>query len=453
MARMRIGELAERTGVSRETIHFYLREGLLPRPRKAGRNMAFYEDTHVERLLLIKRLQNERFLPLARIKQLLSGQGGGDADLVAELQSLVGTPEAGEIKLTAAQIEKARKAGIESPPELSVLSQAVHEVGYDFELAVESFAAYVRHMAALERDEARIVFARLLSSKNPIGLVETLRRGREVQSRFLGAARARLLQHELEAYLEEVEHSVTLSGGAPMYPLSDALLRKLGVPARAKKLLAESRESARAARELIAIEYGVGHTENLSELGQKMRQRHGDLGEVILWQGAALVDAGEFEAGIGLLERAVELMRASPLAHATLGSAWVRRARRTLLQAGVQAAMLEAQAGLAEIEKSMAGEQTPLVRYLRGRVYTSLPRFFGHFDRGLAELQAVAAQKPSDDPVLTRLRGNALYFVGVAQAQAGRSAESRAALLGAAEVDPEGPLAARARERLQGVKR
>src|SRR5215468_5002710 len=106
--RMRIGELAERTGISRETIHFYLREGLLPRPRKAGRNMAFYEDTHVERLLLIKRLQNEKFLPLARIKDLLAGQGGADADLVAELHTLVGAPEVGRIRLSAAQFEKAR---------------------------------------------------------------------------------------------------------------------------------------------------------------------------------------------------------------------------------------------------------------------------------------------------------------------------------------------------------
>jgi hypothetical protein len=119
----------------------------------------------------------------------------------------------------------------------------------------------------------------------------------------------------------------------------------------------------------------------------------------------------------------------------------------------VQSAMKEAQAGLAEIEKSLGGEQTPLVRYLRGRVYTSLPRFFGHFDRGVEELQAVASQKPVEDPVLTRLRGNALYFVGVAMEQAGKPAPARAAMLAAAEVDPSGPLAARARERLQGVKR
>ena len=451
--RMRIGELAERTGISRETIHFYLREGLLPRPRKAGRNMAFYEDAHVERLLLIKRLQNEKFLPLARIKDLLAGRTA-DANLVAELHSLVGIgPEAGKIQLSATQIEKARAAGIESAAELSVLGQAVAEVGYDFDLAVESFAAYVRHIAALEREEARIVFGRLLRAKNPIALVETLRRGREAQSRFLAAARARSLQHELEAYLEEVEHSVALSGGPPMHPLSDGLLKQLGYPARYKKLLSEWRESARAAKDLIALEYGVGHADTLSELAQKMRQRHGDLGEVLLWQGAALVDAGEFEAGITLLRRAAELMKSSPLAHATLGSAWIRRARRTLLAAGVQSAMQEAQNGLAELEKSRSGEQTALVRYLRGRVYTSMPRFFGHFDAGLADLQAVAEGKATEDPVISRLRGNALYFLGVALEQAGQRAQSRAALLGAADVDPEGPLGARARERLQGVKR
>src|ERR1051325_3765765 len=91
--RMRIGALSARTGISRETIHFYLREGLLPRPRKAARNLAFYEEKHVERLLLIKRLQNEKFLPLSVIKRLLaggrvSGAGGDDLDLIVHLAAL-----------------------------------------------------------------------------------------------------------------------------------------------------------------------------------------------------------------------------------------------------------------------------------------------------------------------------------------------------------------------------
>ncbi|MBV8972657.1 MAG: MerR family transcriptional regulator [Sphingomonadaceae bacterium] len=72
---MRMRELEQRSGVGRETIRFYIREGLLPEPARAARNSASYSEAHVERLGLIKRLQEERFLPLAVIRGLLDGEG------------------------------------------------------------------------------------------------------------------------------------------------------------------------------------------------------------------------------------------------------------------------------------------------------------------------------------------------------------------------------------------
>lgn len=74
---MRMRELEKRTGVGRETIRYYIREGLLPEPTRASRNSASYSDDHVARLKAIKRLQDERFLPLSVIKTLLDA---GDAD-------------------------------------------------------------------------------------------------------------------------------------------------------------------------------------------------------------------------------------------------------------------------------------------------------------------------------------------------------------------------------------
>ena len=68
---MRMRELEKRTGVGRETIRFYIREGLLPEPERASRNSASYTDDHVARVRAIKRLQEERFLPLSVIKSLL----------------------------------------------------------------------------------------------------------------------------------------------------------------------------------------------------------------------------------------------------------------------------------------------------------------------------------------------------------------------------------------------
>lgn len=73
----RMKDLCAASGLERQTIHFYIQEGLLPEGRKTGRNMAFYDEGHLERLLLIKSLQRERFLPLRAIRAVLGGSGGG----------------------------------------------------------------------------------------------------------------------------------------------------------------------------------------------------------------------------------------------------------------------------------------------------------------------------------------------------------------------------------------
>ncbi len=70
----RMKDLCERTGLLRQVIHFYIQQGLVPEGYKTGRNMAYYGDEHVERILLVRRLQHERFLPLRAIKALLNEQ-------------------------------------------------------------------------------------------------------------------------------------------------------------------------------------------------------------------------------------------------------------------------------------------------------------------------------------------------------------------------------------------
>ncbi len=74
---MRMRDLERASGVGRETIRYYIREGLLPEPDRASRNSASYSDAHVNRLKAIKRLQEERFLPLAVIRSLLDA---GDSE-------------------------------------------------------------------------------------------------------------------------------------------------------------------------------------------------------------------------------------------------------------------------------------------------------------------------------------------------------------------------------------
>src|SRR5690242_7862266 len=86
---LKVGQLAQSSGVSIATIKFYLREGLLPRPTlKTSRNMAWYDRSFVERIKAIKRMQ-ERFLPLRVIKQLLADRPhmtAEEAQLVSDLR-------------------------------------------------------------------------------------------------------------------------------------------------------------------------------------------------------------------------------------------------------------------------------------------------------------------------------------------------------------------------------
>lgn len=67
-------QLADRAGVSIRTVRYYIQQGLLPKPEARGPG-AHYKEEHLDRLLLIKRLQREH-LPLAEIRRVLESSAG-----------------------------------------------------------------------------------------------------------------------------------------------------------------------------------------------------------------------------------------------------------------------------------------------------------------------------------------------------------------------------------------
>ncbi len=91
VAGLKMRELEQATGVGRETIRFYIREGLLPEPERPKRNVARYSGVHVDRLKAIKKLQQERFLPLNVIKTIVKAQ---DADSATGIEGFVGLENA-----------------------------------------------------------------------------------------------------------------------------------------------------------------------------------------------------------------------------------------------------------------------------------------------------------------------------------------------------------------------
>ena len=105
-----IGEASRQSGVGIETIRFYEREGIVPKPERAPNNRRLYSRDDVERLRFLKKCRDLGF-PLADAKTLLSlsdGSGGdcGSARHVAEAHVVNVRAKIDELKkLEAALIE------------------------------------------------------------------------------------------------------------------------------------------------------------------------------------------------------------------------------------------------------------------------------------------------------------------------------------------------------------
>lgn len=86
---LKISEVVKATGVSSQTIHYYMREGLLTKPLKTSRNMAYYSPVIIDEIRYIKELQQELYLPIAVIKTMLEARREGQENShVEEMQGL-----------------------------------------------------------------------------------------------------------------------------------------------------------------------------------------------------------------------------------------------------------------------------------------------------------------------------------------------------------------------------
>jgi DNA-binding transcriptional MerR regulator len=117
---MRMKDLVEATGLSRTTIHHYLREGLLPPARKTAANAAVYGREHAERLDLIRGLRTEELgpFPLEAVRSILQlVDDGMDPELAVSLTALpgrrMGSSAAGASeRLSAADVAGAAGASV-----------------------------------------------------------------------------------------------------------------------------------------------------------------------------------------------------------------------------------------------------------------------------------------------------------------------------------------------------
>lgn len=69
---MQISELSDRSGLTVQTIKFYIREGLLPKGSAVSATRSEYDGRHLERLRLISALREVGDLPVSAIQQIIA---------------------------------------------------------------------------------------------------------------------------------------------------------------------------------------------------------------------------------------------------------------------------------------------------------------------------------------------------------------------------------------------
>jgi DNA-binding transcriptional MerR regulator len=181
---LKMSELAERSGVSAATIKHYLREGLLGSEQevlRTSRNMAYYPEEFVERVRLIKRLQEERFMPLRVIRDRVRAAYDVPDDVLERLEALgVLTPDergydADDVAIIEA-ISRFRGGGYEG-------------IGF----TVYDTIRYREALEPLAEEEVRVLLDRLAGKVPAERAVEIISSGAEPLRELIGAMHSKLL--------------------------------------------------------------------------------------------------------------------------------------------------------------------------------------------------------------------------------------------------------------------
>jgi DNA-binding transcriptional MerR regulator len=217
---LKMSELAERSGVSAGTIKHYLREGLLggeDEVMRTSRNMAYYPEAFVARIHLIKRLQEERFMPLRLIRDLVTGDPERAARLIEIEDRILDRAIAARegSRVSRAQVRKEYDVPenvLERLEELGVLTPGTR--GYDADdvkiiEAISRFRAggydeaigftvydtlrYRETLEPLVEEEVRVLLDRLAGEVEIDRAVEIIASGVEPLRDLIGAMHSKLL--------------------------------------------------------------------------------------------------------------------------------------------------------------------------------------------------------------------------------------------------------------------
>lgn len=401
---LRLSELAEETSVPKETIHYYLRAGILPRPQKVREKLALYNQNHVRLIRLVQQLQREKRMPLSDMARLFR-ESDYDAEKL-EINLIAGKYEAPEsepaflpglsvpeedlfhLDLDGAFLERLRALGLigsgdgESGAEdrrLAAMLRVAEEKG----IRAEFFGRIREPLEQIAKCQTEMMFGAV---GEDAGYAEIVREAGEVDrlvNRYLEAAKTRLLRQRLERSMAEAPFSVERLL-EKIYVPSEAFLARHQIPEQLKKL-----EAAGDPLALAAALIGIGRYREAAEQAAKGEARD-PLESAVL---GAIANAllGESDRAVDLAGRALSLAPENPRVAAYSAMAYFVQAARI---GGLVSPLGWLQRAMKCFEVALYAKPESLrdrleVAILTGRGYTILPGALARLDEGIAALQGI----------------------------------------------------------------
>ncbi len=222
---LKISELAGECGLPVSTIRHYINEGLLGKPSKSSKNMAYYDRESIPKISFVKRLQDELFLPLRIIKKLLKDTDElpfDDYNLIVEVRKRLAEhtdllPEMASISLleivrhlalTEQEIEELEKLGVVTP-ETKNGEKYYDEVDYkiikslsdvrvsgfsaDMGFSTDDLKVYLEKARDLVSFESRLFVERITKDQSAEEIVELIKKGLPAANELMSSLRDKLM--------------------------------------------------------------------------------------------------------------------------------------------------------------------------------------------------------------------------------------------------------------------
>lgn len=412
--KFKLSELADAAGITGKTIHYYIREGVLPPARKIREKLALYDENHLRLLRLVHKLQTEKTLPLAFIARLFK-QGNYDAEalelsLVADMferandgrnffpteESPRGTEEISKVSISPELQRELASAGLISLSEgpltgeeqkIAWIVSTAHSKG----ISIRFFQDIMEPVRAVVSRQTKELIKTIDGDAN---FREVARKVGEIDglvNRFLEAEKTRTLRLHFERSFAEGPLSIEKLR-KKIYIPSPAFLHKHSIPEQMETLEAKVRESPSdmSLRLLLAEAYlAIGrYEEGGHQSNEVLKHDKGNVDGMIL-KSIAEIFLNRTDEAVRMAQRAYKFSQNDARVIAYAAMAHIMQAARV---GGVISPAQWLRKSLGLFQESL--QLTPRrlkdrleILLMKGRAYSILPSPLEQVDEGIGALR------------------------------------------------------------------